>query len=45
MMDYERCIGYWYCEVAYLYQDRSFNWKAFEDENAVVPEWGYPEVA
>jgi Fe-S-cluster-containing dehydrogenase component len=44
MMDYERCIGCRYCQMACAYGARSFNWKAFTDENPTVPEYGTPDV-
>ncbi len=44
MMDYDRCIGCRYCEIACPYFARAFNWEAFNGENPAVPTWGQPEV-
>ncbi|MGE5250084.1 MAG: sulfate reduction electron transfer complex DsrMKJOP subunit DsrO [Bacteroidota bacterium] len=44
IMDYDRCIGCRYCEVACPYQARSFNWEAYTGPNPAVPDWGTPEI-
>jgi Fe-S-cluster-containing dehydrogenase component len=45
MMDYDRCIGCRYCQVACPYGARFFNWEAFTGDNPYVPDWGEPDVA
>lgn len=43
-MDYDRCIGCRYCQVACPYGSRYFNWEENKGINPMTPEWGSPEV-
>jgi len=44
VMDYDRCIGCRYCEVACPYDARKFNWAQRYDTNPYIPTYGIPEV-